>query len=347
MAEPQLSICIATFKRGDFIAETLDSILPQLRPGIEVIIVDGASPDDTPEVMARYTDTWPQLRYYREAENSGVDADYDKAVGYSTGRHVWLMTDDDLLKPGAVDRVLGLLEVEDPDLLVIDSEILDVRLDKLLQARRFTFEGLRRYGAGDGDRLLGDAGDALTFIGGTIVRRSLWQARDRKAYYGTLFIHVGVIFQQPLEKALLLGEPLIQIRFGNAMWSARGFEIWMFKWPELIWSFAGFSDAAKARVTAAEPWRVPRKMLGYRANGSYGMVEYRRFFAQRRVGAWRAGLLAFALFPGFLSNLVAMSLLLLTRGRYRAACYVLAWNSRFSTPLGRRMAAWSLKRHPT
>ena len=133
MTEPQLSICMASFKRGAFIAQTLDTILPQLRPETELIIVDGASPDNTAEVVERYARDWPQLRYYREVENSGVDADYDKAVGYATGRHVWLMTDDDLLKPNAVDRVLALILAEDPDLLVVDAEVLDANCDQPLQ----------------------------------------------------------------------------------------------------------------------------------------------------------------------------------------------------------------------
>ncbi|MEP6784646.1 MAG: glycosyltransferase [Sphingomonadales bacterium] len=335
---------MATFNRGAFIAETLDSVLAQIRPGIELVIVDGASPDNTSEIVTPYLSDWPQMRYYREDTNSGVDADYDKAVSYARGDHIWLMTDDDLLKPGAVDHVLELLE-EDPDLVVVDAEILDVSCTQMLQARRFGFSGVRRYGVADGDQLLIDAGDPLSFIGGTIVRRTLWQERDRRSYYGSLFVHVGVVFQRPVAKTILLGEPLIQIRFGNAMWSARGFEIWMLLWPRLIWSFSDFSEMAKSQVTPAEPWRILRKMLGFRANGSYGMAEYRKFFAPMRIGPWRLVLLAFALFPGHLANLMAMLLLVSTRGRYRGACYALAWNSKFSASPSRRLASLSMKRH--
>lgn len=345
VTDPLLSICMATFKRGAFIAETLDTILPQLRPGVELIVVDGASPDNTAEVLSRYTRVWPQLRYIREEQNSGVDADYDKAVGYAGGRYVWLMTDDDLLKPGAVNRVMELLN-EDPDLLVVDAEILDVRCEQLLQTRRLGFSGVRRYGADQGDEFLADAGDALSFIGGTVIRRTMWLQRERARFYGSLFIHVGVIFQAPIERVILLGEPLIQIRFGNAMWSTRGFEIWMFMWPQMIWSFPGFSDEARARVTAKEPWQIPRKMLGFRANGSYDLGQYRRFFRDRPVGVWRIGLLALAILPGKLANLIAMVFLLAMHGRYRPACYALAWNSRFASGLTRWMGVRSLSRHP-
>ncbi|RYD61491.1 MAG: glycosyltransferase, partial [Sphingomonadales bacterium] len=101
-----LSICIATFNRAAFIGETLQALVEQLRPGVEIVIVDGASPDDTAAAVRPFLEVAPAIRYCRESENSGVDGDYDKAVGYARGEHVWLFPDDDLPAPGAIDRVL-------------------------------------------------------------------------------------------------------------------------------------------------------------------------------------------------------------------------------------------------
>jgi len=52
--QPRLSICIATRNRADFISETLDSIVGQIETGVEIVIVDGASSDETPKVLGRY-----------------------------------------------------------------------------------------------------------------------------------------------------------------------------------------------------------------------------------------------------------------------------------------------------
>ena len=81
----RLSICIATFKRADMIGETLDSIVSQLEDGVEVVVLDGASPDNTADVVAAYTARYPAVRYVRESTNSGIDADFDKAVGHARG----------------------------------------------------------------------------------------------------------------------------------------------------------------------------------------------------------------------------------------------------------------------
>src|SRR5665647_2657471 len=115
MSEQKLSICITTYNRGQFIGETLDSILGQMVAGVELVIVDGASPDNTPAVMTQYLLRYPEIRFFREQVNSGVDGDYDKAVGYARGEYCWLMSDDDLLKPGAIQYVLlSLIHISEP-----------------------------------------------------------------------------------------------------------------------------------------------------------------------------------------------------------------------------------------
>jgi len=104
----------------------------------------------------------------------------------------------------------------------------------------------------------------------------------------------------------VIAQPLVAIRYGNASWSARAFEIWMFKWPDLIWSFRQFTDEAKAAVCPREPWRNIRKLLLYRAKGAYSIRDYRTLLASRTASpAWRVQALAIALIPGVLCNMMA------------------------------------------
>jgi glycosyltransferase involved in cell wall biosynthesis len=297
---------MATYNRGAFIAETLDALIPQLGAEVELVIVEGASPDNTEEVVRGYLARHPEIRYYRESENSGIDGDFDKAVGYARGEYCWLTPDDDLLAPGAVARVLEALADDTTDLLVVDAEVRDATLTRVLGKRRMPFSGERSYGPADADAFMTDAGDVLSFIGGVIIRRSVWMARERKAYYGTVFIHVGVIFQGPIERTKLLGEPLVVIRLGNAMWTPRSFEIWMFNWPDLIWGMPGLGDAAKRAVVPRRPWASVRKLLLFRASGAFGREQYRRFFSGRRLGATRLLMLAMLAIPGALANLIGV-----------------------------------------
>ncbi|MFZ5567202.1 MAG: glycosyltransferase family 2 protein [Pseudomonadota bacterium] len=302
--EPLLSICIATYNRARFIGETLSSILDQLPNDVELVVVDGASPDNTEEMVRPYVERCASFRYFREPENSGVDRDYDKAVNYARGTFCWLMTDDDLLRPGAVWRVLQMLTPE-LDLLVVNSEVRNSDLTKTLDLNFLKLESDRSYGPEETSHFFADAANALSFIGGTVIRRSIWLSRSRAPYFGSLFIHMGVIFQAPMPGLVKVAvEPLILIRYGNAMWTARGFEIWMFKWPSLIWSFKGISAEARNKVSQAEPWKRIRSLYVQRAIGAYGFSEYRQFIAPRARGLARIIALMMALAPGKLVNAV-------------------------------------------
>lgn len=301
---PKLSICIATFKRGAFIGETLDSILEQNEPGVEIVVVDGASPDNTPEVMAGYVQKYREIRYFRESENSGVDADFDKAVGYASGEYCWLMTDDDLLKPGAIAKVLSALDGEE-ELIIVNSEIRNADIAQVFEARRLRFDTDRMYRAADREAFFAETAAYLSFIGCVVIRRELWLARERSAYYGSLFIHVGVIFQSPpVTKVRVIAEPLITIRYGNAMWTSRSFEVWMFKWPQLVWSFPDFPDTVKRKVCRHEPWRSAKALFHNRALGAYSITEFRKYLSADVGWIERASAFALSIFPASLANMV-------------------------------------------
>lgn len=302
----KLSICIATYNRGAFISDTLDSILSQLITGVEIIVVDGASPDNTPEIMGRYVEDYPSVHYYRESENSGVDADFDKAVGYAKGDFCWLMTDDDLLRPEAIARVVSAINDEE-NLIVVNSEIRNTDLSEVYEKQRLAFDDDRVYRKVDKETFFTDTAAYLSFIGCVVIRRTFWLSRSRSEYYGSLFIHVGVILQSPpITNVRVIAQPLITIRYGNAMWTPRSFEIWMFKWPNLIWSFPDFSDTVKRRTCRQQPWRSVKALFHNRALGAYTKEEFKRFWPSNTGKLEYLIAYGLSVFPGTLANFIML-----------------------------------------
>jgi|SRR5882724_225325 len=337
MSRPKLSICIATYNRCQFIGETLDSILNQLEPGIELVVVDGASPDNTPEVMAQYSSRYPEIHYYREQENSGVDRDYDKAVRYAKGEYCWLMTDDDLLCSGALKTVMSKLDGIN-ELVIVNAEFRNVDFSKILDERLFRFKTDKKYHAGDKEKIFSETAQGLSFIGCVVIKRDVWSTRNRLPYFGTLFIHVGVVFQQPaIEGVMVIAQPLIIIRYGNSMWTPRGFEIWMIKWPELIWSFSGLSDAAKSTVCPKGVWKNVRKLVFYRAVGGYSINEYSTFLFPRYFGLERALYMAVIIIPPIVANIIGSLYCALAARNARVIMHGLV-HSRHATWVSRRVA---------
>jgi abequosyltransferase len=335
-AQPKLSICIATYKRGAYIAETIEAILRELPEGVEVIIVDGASPDNTAQAVEPFLLRSGVLRYIREDINSGVDRDFDRAVGYAKGEYCWLLSDDDILVPGAVNRVLDALEPS-IDLLVVNSQMRSADLSAELSPRILPMTTNRCYDLSSADTFLGEVGDYLSFIGAVVILRTRWLEREREPYFGTLFIHVGVIFQAPLPRVKILAEPLIIIRYGNAMWTNRGFEIWMFKWPNLIWSFKDYSDSAKMRVVARAPWMQWRRLALFRAIGAYSRTDYQQYFKDSRRGGLLQNLIS--LVPAVTANGALALYWFVVNRKARAGIYDLA-RSRNASNLTRIIARW-------
>jgi len=272
---PRLSICIATLNRARFLEKTLKTITDQVCEGVEIVIVDGASTDDTAEVVAGFRERTPNIRYIRRDKAMGVDRDFDAAVEHASGEYCWLLCDDDILKPGAIARVLDGIR-EEHSLLVVNAEVWNSDFSRPLEERRMRTGVDRVYLPVEIEALFADTAGYLTFIGGAVIRRDVWMARERERYFGSEFIHVGVIFQAPLPgTALVISNPLISIRYGMAQWTNRSFDIWMFRWPELVWSLPAVSDDAKRRATPREPWNIVKTLLTFRAMGAYSPSIYR------------------------------------------------------------------------
>jgi abequosyltransferase len=106
----RLSICIPTYNFGEFIGATLESILPQVREGVEVVVLDGGSSDNTASVVKALQADNPSLRYERQTERGGIDRDMARTVSLARGEYCWLFCADDLMKPGAIDHMLRNLE---------------------------------------------------------------------------------------------------------------------------------------------------------------------------------------------------------------------------------------------
>jgi abequosyltransferase len=304
----KLSICIATLNRAKFIGMTLESIVSQISEDVEVVIVDGASTDNTGEIVKGFQDRFPFIRYKCLPEKGGIDHDYSLAAELAQGEYCWFFSDDDLLVPGAVKAVLGAISSSKFDLVVVNSEIRSVDMSTVLKPKALEVDTDILYTPNEQEDLFIKVANYMSFIGCVVIRKACWAQRDRLSYYGSWFVHMGVIFQRPLgSDTLLLHEPYIAIRYGNATWSSRSFEISLFKWPELIWSFSSFSTRARQSVTQREPWTSLMRLFILRARGAYGEKEYGQYLRDRLpIGIRRLVARLNAWFPGVLANTVML-----------------------------------------
>jgi len=100
------SLVIATFNHGRFLAEALDSAIAQTLKGVEIVVVDDGSTDDTPAVLARYAG---RIRAIRQP-NRGLAAARNTGLATARGTYVSFLDADDVLMPTKLAEQVAVLE---------------------------------------------------------------------------------------------------------------------------------------------------------------------------------------------------------------------------------------------
>jgi hypothetical protein len=103
--EPTVAVVIPTYNRADMLIDTLDSILYQTRAADEIIVMDDGSTDGTASAVNRLGGA---VDYMRQ-DNSGKPAALNNALRHVNCDYVWLMDDDDLAMPNAIQSHLEFL----------------------------------------------------------------------------------------------------------------------------------------------------------------------------------------------------------------------------------------------
>ena len=84
---PLVSVIIAYYKQEGFITETVRSVQQQTYPGVEIIVVDDGSTDDTGERVKKYGS---RIRYFYKA-NGGQAAALNSGFANARGEIVALL----------------------------------------------------------------------------------------------------------------------------------------------------------------------------------------------------------------------------------------------------------------
>ena len=109
MVENRISIAMATYNGAKYIREQIDSILSQTLQDFELIICDDCSTDNTVDIINKYAQEDPRIRFYKNKENLGFKKNFEKAIGLCHGEYIALCDQDDVWMPNHLEILLSLI----------------------------------------------------------------------------------------------------------------------------------------------------------------------------------------------------------------------------------------------
>jgi abequosyltransferase len=213
---PLLTIAIPTYKRASFLALSLEQLTREMKncpARIEVLVSDNASPDNTGEVVANAIDQGLDVRYVRNAENIGSDANIAQCFNLAQGEFVLIRGDDDLFIDGALQTLLMTLDIERCGVVCM---------------RPFGFESdfRKEYpGSGGQIRTYSDPGDFLaaigalmTLISACVINKRLLSDIDARQFCGDNLVQVHLVLRAALvaKENLFIDRYLIACKRNNS-----------------------------------------------------------------------------------------------------------------------------------
>ena len=145
--QPRISIITICYNAASTITRTLRSVSAQTYPNIQYLIIDGASKDNTLELVRELA---PEAEVYSERDKGIYDA-MNKGLDRATGDYVWYVNAGDALaSPTTVEDLVRATCTGDslPDVLygdtrLIDAEDHDLRLRRLRPPHQLDWRSFR------------------------------------------------------------------------------------------------------------------------------------------------------------------------------------------------------------
>lgn len=120
-AVPCVSVIIPVYNGSRYLGAAIQSVLNQTFTNFELIVLDNASTDDTPGVIASFGDARVVSR--RNPENLGFAGNVELGMMIARGKYVIVLGADDIMAPVLLERSVALLDAKD-NLSLVHSDAI-------------------------------------------------------------------------------------------------------------------------------------------------------------------------------------------------------------------------------
>lgn len=106
MLMPKVSVVIPTYNHARYLPYSIDSVINQSYPNLEILVIDDGSTDGTAELVKPYSS---KINYVYKA-NGGTPSALNLGLSLATGKYVCWLSADDMLIVDKVAKQVGLME---------------------------------------------------------------------------------------------------------------------------------------------------------------------------------------------------------------------------------------------
>lgn len=109
-SQPLVSIVLPTHNGSRYLEQAIQSCVDQTYPNWELIVVDDASTDSTPQILAHFVKADSRIRSVRHEQNRKLPAALNSGFELAEGEYLTWTSDDNLYRPQAIEKMLAFLE---------------------------------------------------------------------------------------------------------------------------------------------------------------------------------------------------------------------------------------------
>ena len=116
---PKVSVIVPVYNSEQELRDCLDSLVEQTEKDIEIIVIDDASTDNSPEIEAEYQKNYPNVKVYRNERNLGQSETRNRGIELAEGDYIAFLDSDDYVNPGMYEELYqAAVDNNMPELIV-------------------------------------------------------------------------------------------------------------------------------------------------------------------------------------------------------------------------------------
>ncbi|MCW2120587.1 glycosyltransferase family 2 protein [Flavobacterium sp. 7A] len=128
-SKPLVTVICMCYNHSAYVIESLNSVLNQTYPNIELIIADDASIDNSKDIIENWLMQYPEIPFVSNLENIGNNKTFNKAFMLSKGDYFIDLAADDVLTPDCIEKQINTFlssEYENIGMVYGNAELISI-----------------------------------------------------------------------------------------------------------------------------------------------------------------------------------------------------------------------------